>query len=54
MKKLLFVLAIIATVSFASCGNKTTSAKAVNDSIQVDSVDSVSADSAKLDSFTVK
>lgn len=54
MKKLLLVFALIATVSFASCGNKTTSAKVANDSTQVDSVDSVSADSAKLDSVTAK
>lgn len=53
MKKLVFMFAAFAAISFASCGNKTTEAPAedsVADSAVVDSTDSVSADSAVVDS----
>ena len=49
MKKLAFVFAAVVAVSFASCGNKTAQAEAVDsDSVCVDTVacDSVCCDSA--------
>ena len=51
MKKLVFMFVAVAAISFASCGNKTQQAEAVDsDSIAVvDSADSV-ADSAAVDS----
>ena len=52
MKKLAFVFAAVVAVSFASCGNKTAQAEAVDsDSVSVDTVacdsacDSVACDS---------
>ena len=54
MKKLAFVFAAVVAVSFASCGNKTAQAEAVDsDSIaMVDSaeVDTVAADTVAADS----
>ncbi len=56
MKKLVFMFVAVAAISFASCGNKTAQAEAVDsDSIAtVDTVeavaDSVAADSAATDS----
>ncbi len=54
MKKLVFMFVAVAAISFASCGNKTAQAEAVDsDSIaMVDSaeVDSVAADSVAADS----
>jgi ABC-type oligopeptide transport system substrate-binding subunit len=54
MKKLVFMFVAVAAISFASCGNKTAQAEAVDsDSIAVvDSadVDSVAADSVAADS----
>lgn len=51
MKKILFVLAAVVTLSFTSCGNKTTSG-AANDSTATDTtvVDSTASDSAVADS----
>jgi hypothetical protein len=51
MKKLVLMFVAVAAISFASCGNKTQQAEAVDsDSIAVvDSADSV-ADSAAVDS----
>ena len=58
MKKLAFVFAAIVAVSFASCGNKTAQAEAVDsDSIAaVDSaeVDSVVADTTAADSVVAE
>ena len=50
MKKLVFMFVAVAAISFASCGNKTAQAEAVDsDSIAVvDSADTV-ADSAAVD-----
>lgn len=52
MKKLVFMFAAFAAISFASCGNKTEAPVENNDSdsVAVDSVDSVQADSAVADS----
>ena len=54
MKKLVFMFVAVAAISFASCGNKTAQAEAVDsDSVAVvDSaeVDTVAADSAATDS----
>lgn len=54
MKKILFVLAAVVTLSFASCGNKTVGygAGAGADSTATDTtvVDSVAADSTAADS----
>lgn len=54
MKKILFVLAAVVTLSFASCGNKTVGygAGADSDSTATDTtvVDSVAADSTAADS----
>jgi nucleoside 2-deoxyribosyltransferase len=52
MKKLVLMFVAVAAISFASCGNKTQQAEAVDsDSIAVvDSADSVVADSAAVDS----
>lgn len=53
MKKLAFVFAAIVAVSFASCGNKTEQAEAINsDSVACDTVccDSACCDSACCDS----
>ncbi|MBQ2210069.1 MAG: hypothetical protein II404_08925 [Prevotella sp.] len=56
MKKLVFMFVAVAAISFASCGNKTAQAEAVDsDSIAVvDSVDAaadtIAADSAAADS----
>lgn len=58
MKKLVFMFVAVAAISFASCGNKTAQAEAVDsdsiavvDSAEADSVvavDSVAADSATV------
>lgn len=58
MKKLVFMFVAVAAISFASCGNKTAQAEAVDsdsiavvDSAEADSVvavDSVAADSAAV------
>ncbi len=45
MKKLVFVFAAFAAISFASCGNKTTDAAAATDSV----ADTVAVDSAAAD-----
>ncbi len=52
MKKLVLMFVAVAAISFASCGNKTQQAEAVDsDSIAVvDSADTVAADSAAADS----
>ena len=59
MKKLVFMFVAVAAISFASCGNKTAQAEAVDseaeavdsDSIAVvDSADTVAADTAAADS----
>lgn len=53
MKKLAFVFAAIVAVSFASCGNKTEQAEAIDsDSVACDTVccDSACCDSACCDS----
>ena len=51
MRKLIFMFAIIASLSFMSCGNSTCSTKATTDTdtIMVDSLDSVS-DTTVVDS----
>jgi uncharacterized protein YfaQ (DUF2300 family) len=58
MKKLVLMFVAVAAISFASCGNKTAQAEAVDsDSIAVvDSaeVDSVVADSAAADSVVAQ
>ena len=49
MKKLVFMFVAVAAISFASCGNKTAQAEAVDsDSIAV--VDSADVDTAAVDS----
>ena len=49
MKKLVFMFVAVAAISFASCGNKTAQAEAVDsDSIAV--VDSAAADTVAADS----
>ena len=52
MKKLVFMFVAVAAISFASCGNKTSQAEAVDsDSIAVvDSADNVPADTLATDS----
>lgn len=52
MKKILFVLAAVVTLSFASCGNKTAGYGAGVDSTATDTtvVDSVATDSTVADS----
>ncbi|MBR1547377.1 MAG: hypothetical protein IJ637_01455 [Prevotella sp.] len=53
MKKLVFMFVAVAAISFASCGNKTAQAEAVDsDSIAevVDSADTVAADTVAADS----
>lgn len=59
MKKILFVLVAMVTMSFASCGNKTSNfGTASNDSdtvkVLVDSNDSAKLDTVKLDTVKVK
>lgn len=49
MKKLVFMFAAFAAISFASCGNKTTEATPAADSDTV-AVDSMAADSIVADS----
>ena len=51
MKKLVFMFAAFAAISFASCGSKTEAPVEANDSDSVccDSVDSCCADSAVID-----
>ena len=55
MKKLVFMFVAVAAISFASCGNKTAQAEAVDsDSIAVvdavvDSADTVAADTVAAD-----
>ena len=51
MKKLVFMFVAVAAISFASCGNKTQQAEAVDsDPIAVvDSADTVAADTAAAD-----
>ena len=55
MKKLVFMFVAVAAISFASCGNKTAQAEAVDsDSIAaVDSVDTVAADTVAADTAAV-
>ena len=50
MKKSLFVLAAVVTVSFASCGNKTVGYGADSTATDTTVVDSVAADSTAADS----
>lgn len=52
MKTILVVFAMVVAMSFASCGNSTKSAASANDSdtVVVDTVDSVNADSVAVDS----
>ena len=52
MKKLVFMFVAVAAISFASCGNKTAQAEAVDsDSIAVvDSADNVPGDTLATDS----
>ena len=52
MKKLVFMFVAVAAISFASCGNKTAQAEAVDsDSIAVvDTVDTVATDTVAADS----
>ena len=52
MKKLVFMFVAVAAISFASCGNKTAQAEAVDsDSIAVvDSAEAAPADTAAVDS----
>ena len=53
MKKLVFMFVAVAAISFASCGNKTAQAEAVDsDSIAevVDSADTTAADTTAADS----
>lgn len=61
MKKLVFMFAAFAAVSFASCGNQTpaeapvadSDSVAVVDSLDTVKADSITADSAKADSANV-
>ena len=52
MKKLFFAVMSMVAMTFASCGNQTTSSSNVNDSdtVTVDSLNSVGVDSAAIDS----
>ena len=50
MKKILFVLAAVVTLSFASCGNKTVGYGAGATATDTTVVDSVAADSVAADS----
>jgi predicted small secreted protein len=63
MKKLVFMFVAVAAISFASCGNKTQQAEAVDsdsiavvDTAEADSVvaDSAAADSAAADTTQAK
>jgi ABC-type oligopeptide transport system substrate-binding subunit len=49
MKKLVFMFVAVAAISFASCGNKTAQAEAV-DSDSIAAVDSAEVDSVATDS----
>ncbi|SFW35433.1 hypothetical protein SAMN02910409_1763 [Prevotellaceae bacterium HUN156] len=55
MKKLVFMFVAVAAISFASCGNKTAQAEAVDSDsvVAVDSVDTVAVDSAAADTAAV-
>ena len=44
MRKLVLVFAMLASMVFASCGNSTKSSDVQNDSVNVDSIDSIAAD----------
>ena len=52
MKKLFFAVMSMVAMTFASCGNQTTSSSNVNDSdtVVVDSLNSIGVDSAAIDS----
>lgn len=52
MKKLVFMFAAFAAISFASCGSKTETPVEANDSdsVAVDTVDTVASDSVVADS----
>jgi len=52
MKKLVFMFVAVAAISFASCGNKTAQAEAV-DSDSVATVDTVAVDTAAVDTAAV-
>lgn len=56
MKKLVFMFAAFAAISFASCGNKTEAPVEGNDSdsVAVDSVDTVAADTVAADSVVAE
>ena len=51
MKKLVFMFVAVAAISFASCGNKTAQAEAVDSDsvVAVDSVDTAAVDTAAAD-----
>ncbi len=50
MKKLVFMFVAVAAISFASCGNKTAQAEAVDSDSIAEVVDTVAADSVAADS----
>ena len=52
MKKLVFMFVAVAAISFASCGNKTAQAEAV-DSDSIAAVDSAEMDSVQADTTQV-
>ena len=54
MKKLVFMFAAFAAISFASCGSKTEAPVEENDSVAVDTVDTVAADSVVADSVVAE
>ena len=47
MKKLVFMFVAVAAISFASCGNKTAQAEAVDSEVDTVAADTVAADSVK-------
>ena len=51
MKKLLFVFVAIAAMTMASCGGQTTPASITNDTVVVDSLDTISADTITIDTI---
>ena len=49
MKKLVLMFVAVAAISFASCGNKTTTPAGNNDSDSIAQVDTAAADTASAD-----
>lgn len=48
MKKLVFLVCFMSVFSFMACGNKTETNASANDSVAVDSLDSITVDSMNV------